>query len=149
MMVVEARSHTTRFAAQSHEMESLEKQQARKMQQNNKNAQLSPEQRVENKVRKRQKIQELEDEVSDFRRDFTDEELLTMTRATIPAPNHFHNAQECANKNRALFWLNSGHCFFHGVVGRIPHSSAVPAMNSRIWEKVASFASSISITMCR
>ncbi len=129
------KQHTERAEAEksSADNRSSEKQQARK---NSYTAQKSPEKRQssaeqkksadalqgENNERKnlyhRQAVQAREDEVTDFRRDFTDEELLAITQGTIPAPNHFHNAQECANKNLALFWLNLGHCFFHGVAGR-------------------------------
>ena len=67
----------------------------------------------------------------------------------MPSPNYFHNSQECANKNLALFWLNSGHCFFHSVAGRIPHSSAVPAMTLQGWYECADLQAKMRLLLLK
>jgi len=126
---------------------SPEKRQARAEQKRKHEDKMRAERNVKRKLHVRQVTQSREEQINEFRREFTDDELRTMSQSTIPEPNYFHNAQANPNKTLALFWINSGHCFFNSVAGRIPHSSAVPAMTLKGWYEDANLQAKVRLLL--
>ena len=126
---------------------SPEKRQARAEQKRKHEDKMRAERNVKRKLHVRQVTQSREEQINEFRREFTDDELRTMSQSTIPEPNYFHNAQANPNKTLALFWINSGHCFFNSVAGRIPHSSAVPAMTLKGWYEDANLQAKVLLLL--
>lgn len=126
---------------------SPEKRQARAEQKRKHEDKMRAERNVKRKLHVRQVTQSREEQINEFRREFTDDELRTMSQSMIPEPNYFHNAQANPNKTLALFWINSGHCFFNSVAGRIPHSSAVPAMTLKGWYEDANLQAKVRLLL--